>query len=187
MQAQELYQKSKVLTKEIKEKLETFENKMRPLYAELKRVNDTLDIAFKEEKLYLPMTELKRYEGKIIDALYLVPEEGEDVYMYCGYGMTAKGDRLVCLGTDEYNGGFNIDKQGRYYGYAFWNKCKTPIKFIGFYGVRLFDPEVYNKSLEEDITPFSAGEQTLPSDDIGYYKDETTTKDYLLRGREEGE
>lgn len=175
-----LYQKEEI-EKAIAAREASFNLEMKPCREEYNNVCKQIDIAFKEEKLYLSMTELKRYEGKIIDALYLVPEEGEDVYMYCGYGMTAEGDRLKELGTDEYNGGFDIDKQGRYYGYAFENKCKTPIKFIGFYGVRLFDPEVYNKSLKEGITPFKVGEHTLPAEDTGYYKDETTTKDYLIR------
>lgn len=116
-----------------------------------KQLKDDLFKAFLEEKLYLPMSELSRYKGKIIESLKFILEDGSVHYLCRSHGMKVnKYGHLYCLHDDEYHRAFYHDGEM----YCGWDIKETKNnRYIGFYNVSLLDEEGFKQREEKEFNP----------------------------------
>ena len=133
------------------------------------QLKDDLFKAFLEEKLYLPMSELSRYKGKIIESLKLILEDGSVHYLCRSHGMSVNKDGILyCLHDDEYYRAFYHDGEM----YCGWDIKETRNnRYVGFYNVYLLDEKKFEKEEDHKFDPefhWIDGDQTYV-DKESYY------------------
>ena len=74
----ELYKQLKQVENELAEKERAFSESIKHLRKQALDLRTEINERFISEQRYLPMSELKRYEGKIIDSLHLILDNGEE-------------------------------------------------------------------------------------------------------------
>ena len=177
----ELYKQLKQVENELAEKERAFSESIKHLRKQALDLRTEINERFISEQRYLPMSELKRYEGKIIDSLHLILDNGEDFYFSHVYGITVKDGKLVPLGSDDDDREFWYDKGYKgYIGYGI--NHRTPIRPVGFFQVVLFDEKTWGSS---NNIHFVKGKTKIPCsfDNQEYFSvDEITTKDFLIGG-----
>lgn len=154
------------IRKQVDEAYEEFKKKfgLSELDKKKQQLKDDLFKAFLEEKLYLPMSELSRYKGKVIESIRFILEDGSVHYLYKSHGMSVNDkDHLYCLHDDEYDRAFYHDGEM----YRGWDIKETRNnRYIGFYNVFLLDEEGFKKREGKSFSP-----------DFDYMEDEDTICD----------
>lgn len=169
MNCKELYHEYYRL-KEIKsQKEKEFNESIKQLTVDVRRFEEHTKAAFIEQKLYLPMSELKRYEGKIIYGLTLVLQDGQTHSLYKSHGMKVNKDGILyCLHDDEYDRAFYHDEEM----YCGWDIKETKNnRYVGFYNVYLLDEKKFEKEEDHKFDPefhWIDGDQTYV-DKESYY------------------
>lgn len=107
--------------------------------------------AFIDEKLYLPMSKLRKYKGKVITSINLILEDKTIHTLSKSHGMSVdnKG-HLYCLRDDDYDRAFYHD--GEMYG-GYNIKETRNNRYIGFYNVYVLDKNKFKKQHDREFNP----------------------------------